>query len=715
MAGEENPLDVEPPRTPIKGPPHQPMLSGTQSPPGSASSVDVISSPPSPEDNPFSPAQSTATDITDDYGWQTPTKGQALSTATDKDCLESSQSEEEDDSAGDDAGDDGGDDDRAGQIATAFNAPSPTKPLERSKKAKSLRPRISISSLRSEDATKSVLSKRKESSTSPVDTRAWVLEQGKFSEGLTWPSILIGQKTPKRSRHILLEYWTSEQASNINTDFSAEGTWLLRPGAASEVDGARKFHLDSVVSGTQDQSADQPSSSNSIVPTITFSPPEDDRIDSARIKDDEDDPCSKGRSSEDGTVNAVLTVLSIHKAPPSSEAGNSTLKSLCSIIPLDIRERLREDDQRCPAQTVKGVRCKVRHRANVPIIMQYLDSLTTIKPSEVLQCLKNLSKVALCPLAHQRVARRELDAWKTDINKLCDIQQDQEHVASHTNHRLLALANWINTLSGRESFSERVEAASPPTSQESIPSNIPQVFTLIQKFAPYVPKACAGLSVSEALEKLLLKPLMKSEIERVGSVYVYWQPGNFGHLKIGFSNDISKRVKEWSAKCRKPMEVYFPKRGSDEEHLQVSHVCRVEKLVHTELKNYRRIEEKCPGCGGNHIEWFEVSRQLAIAVVRKWTAWMQTSPYEERSCGGKTEWCIYAMHRRVIFAVGDDELEDGVDRLAIVIERQISYFADLPGLDGFFKYLGDNPCVRIFEVTKPAQAFYIVERCGRKC
>lgn len=58
------------------------------------------------------------------------------------------------------------------------------------------------------------------------------------------------------------------------------------------------------------------------------------------------------------------------------------------------------------------------------------------------------------------------------------------------------------------------------------------------------------------------------------------------------------------------------------------------------------------------------------------------------------------MHRRVIFAVGDDELEEGVDRLAIVIERQISYFADVAGLDGFFKYLGDNPWVRIFEVTR---------------
>ncbi|KAF4177501.1 hypothetical protein CNMCM8694_000212 [Aspergillus lentulus] len=653
MAGEEIQLDLEPPRTPIKGPAHRAILRETQSPLGSASSASVISSPPSPEESPFSPTQSTATDITDDYGWQTPSKGQALSTTLDTNSsLESSQIEEENDSAGDD--------DRAGQIA-AFNAPCPAKPLERSKRAKSLRPRLSISSLRSEDATKPVLSKRKESSTSPIDTLAWVSDQGKLRERVTWPSIETGQKTPKRSRHIRLEYWTSEQASNINTDFCAEGTWLLRPRAASEVGGARKVHLGSVVSCTQDQSAHQPSSSDSIVPTITVSPPEDDQIDSVRIKADEDDPRSKSRSSGDGTVKAVLTLLSIQKTSPSVEAKNTTRKSLHTIIPLEIRERLREDNQHCPAQTAKGLRCKIRHRANVPIIMRSLDSLTTIKSSEVLQCLKNLIAVALCPSVHQRVARRELEAWETDIDKLCDIQQDPGHVASHTNHRLLALADWINTLSGGESFSERVETTSPPTSQESIPSNIPQVPTLIQKFKPYVTKASLRLSVSEALEKLLVKPLIKSEIERVGSVYVYRQPGNFGHLKIGYStNEISKRVKEWSIKCRKPMEVYFPKRGSDEEHLQVSHVCRVEKLVHTELKNCRRIEEMCSGCKGNHIEWFEVSRQLAIDVVRKWTAWMRTSPYEERSCGGKTEWVLKDEQRRKI-----KELSQPLQEIAI--------------------------------------------------
>ncbi|KAF2176604.1 kinase-like protein [Zopfia rhizophila CBS 207.26] len=62
--------------------------------------------------------------------------------------------------------------------------------------------------------------------------------------------------------------------------------------------------------------------------------------------------------------------------------------------------------------------------------------------------------------------------------------------------------------------------------------------------------------------------------------------------------------------------------------------------------------------------------------------------------------CIYAVHLRVIFAVGEEELNEGVEPLAVVIERQISYFADEDGLSGFLKHLGDNPWVPIFEVTR---------------
>lgn len=58
------------------------------------------------------------------------------------------------------------------------------------------------------------------------------------------------------------------------------------------------------------------------------------------------------------------------------------------------------------------------------------------------------------------------------------------------------------------------------------------------------------------------------------------------------------------------------------------------------------------------------------------------------------------MHKRVIFAVGEDELGEGEDVLAHVLERQISYFADEKGLGGLLKHLGDSPWVQIFGVIR---------------
>ncbi|RHZ53745.1 uncharacterized protein CDV56_107511 [Aspergillus thermomutatus] len=638
MSGDEVQLTPESPSTPTKPPLCQATLDGTRSPLGSASDAGVISSPPSPTDTLFSPTGSTTTDITDDYGWQTPVKGrQALSTTLNTDNLESAQGEENAESGGDEA--------RAGHTQT-FKTHSLTKPWGRAKRANSLDLKLSISSLYSENVSKALLSKRKESSTSPVDSSAWVSDHAKFPEGITWPPTQAGQKTSKRSRHTKIEYWTSEQARNISTEFSGEGAWILRPRAASDVGGGRKSDLDPVVSFTQDQCADQTSSSNLIIPSITISPPEDDQIDSAQIMNDQHNPHSKSMPPGDGTIQVALTLLSTQYSSTSAKDQDGIQKSLYKIIPLEIRKRLREDDQHCPAWTTKGLRCRKPHRANVSRVTHLLDTLTAIKPSQVFQCMSDLITVALCSSSHQRVARKELETWRKDIDKLHDIQQDQRHIASHTNQRILALADWMSTLSGAGSFSKKVETPPPPTTKESIPSNIPQVFTLIQKFRPHVTGDSVRLSVSEALEKLLIKPLMDSEIKRVGSVYVYWQPGNFGHLKIGYSKDIGKRITAWSSQCSKPMEVYYPKRGSDEESLQVSHVCRVEKLVHMELKNYRRAEEQCPGCGKRHIEWFEVSRHLATEVVRKWMAWMRTSPYEQRTCGGTTEWVLKDEQRR---------------------------------------------------------------------
>lgn len=62
--------------------------------------------------------------------------------------------------------------------------------------------------------------------------------------------------------------------------------------------------------------------------------------------------------------------------------------------------------------------------------------------------------------------------------------------------------------------------------------------------------------------------------------------------------------------------------------------------------------------------------------------------------------CIYAVHKRVIFAVDEDELGEDEEVLAHVLERQISYFADREGLVGLLEHLGNSPWVEVFAVIR---------------
>ncbi|KAF2272842.1 kinase-like protein [Westerdykella ornata] len=105
-------------------------------------------------------------------------------------------------------------------------------------------------------------------------------------------------------------------------------------------------------------------------------------------------------------------------------------------------------------------------------------------------------------------------------------------------------------------------------------------------------------------------------------------------------------------------------------------------------------------------------------AIEGWTAgnWMWRSPEahaarklcEESDMFSFGLVCIYAMTRRILMAVDDKELfvtHEGqkveIEKLAVVIERQMSYFApDLDSIEGFMAYLGgDHPWAPIFTVT----------------
>jgi serine/threonine protein kinase len=61
--------------------------------------------------------------------------------------------------------------------------------------------------------------------------------------------------------------------------------------------------------------------------------------------------------------------------------------------------------------------------------------------------------------------------------------------------------------------------------------------------------------------------------------------------------------------------------------------------------------------------------------------------------------CIYAMTKRVVLAVDEEEIPEGIELLDIVLERQLSYFSDLEGINGLIRYLGDSPWAQLFAMV----------------
>ena len=61
---------------------------------------------------------------------------------------------------------------------------------------------------------------------------------------------------------------------------------------------------------------------------------------------------------------------------------------------------------------------------------------------------------------------------------------------------------------------------------------------------------------------------------------------------------------------------------------RVSNLSRLEKLVHIELSEYQRTEERCNGCHGKHSEWFEISPEKALAVIERGMRWLDLQPYD---------------------------------------------------------------------------------------
>lgn len=140
------------------------------------------------------------------------------------------------------------------------------------------------------------------------------------------------------------------------------------------------------------------------------------------------------------------------------------------------------------------------------------------------------------------------------------------------------------------------------------------------------------LTVPQLIRQTLEKPVGERS-RSSGYVYIYWNPGNFGYVKIGFTTlAVEKRLSQWEqSKCNHDVEEYV---GAITRQY-VPHVYRVESLIFAELRDFRLKELNCPCGKSEHQEWFKVTPQHVAKVRQKWENFMLEQERYETRTGGR--------------------------------------------------------------------------------
>jgi hypothetical protein len=278
-----------------------------------------------------------------------------------------------------------------------------------------------------------------------------------------------------------------------------------------------------------------------------------------------------------------------------------------------IKEVLGRAPTKCCGINLKGKRCgndmggqKVQH-ANKTIA-------EIIKPEVFLDkddreyALEVLIACTFCRY-HTNQSKDKLTLWKSSLEEICDqfqIPETKEQARSQTESRVAR---------------SRREGTPPaecwPDTRDTSP--------LISQIAPSRP-----FHKEDAYR--LIKEALLSDFDQVeqedGCVYAYQVDGNKDFVKIGYTAQaIEERLEKWDFACNRASARVYP---ANEESMQIPFAKRVEALCHAELQ-YRSEYIDCSACDVQHQEWFRVSVDEASMVIKKWTAWVKTKPYQPRT------------------------------------------------------------------------------------
>ncbi|KAL8753217.1 MAG: hypothetical protein Q9184_005483, partial [Pyrenodesmia sp. 2 TL-2023] len=261
----------------------------------------------------------------------------------------------------------------------------------------------------------------------------------------------------------------------------------------------------------------------------------------------------------------------------------------------------------CIAQTRKGKKCKNGiSKASVSEARKVLESVTSAGDAKHLKDLSDrllgLAELLVCKRYHQEKATPFAQAWKAAINPLSKKHKGSVHVTTASKTVVTSCTKKVTTPSDEFDSSK----------------------TCIRTFVPYDARAKSQIDTSDFVRGAIERNLTPREIS-TGYIYIYWFPGNFGHLKLGCTTrTVDIRLRDWERQCGHKTYLGFPVAKEDQQ--PIPHVYRVENILKAQLRNCRRKEIRCHVCGKCHQEWFEEGKQEVIDAVRRWSDWMRKDP-----------------------------------------------------------------------------------------
>ena len=373
---------------------------------------------------------------------------------------------------------------------------------------------------------------------------------------------------------------------------------------------------------------------------------------------------------------------------PFNRAGSTNTfifsEDLANVFPFDSLAILQQDPRRCIATTDKLVRCRNAMPDGFSVsAAEFAGTVRDISKESCmmsqLSMLESLSKKILCRKGqHSKRARRSLQGLRVHTSArdnangpgkadsgLCIVSMKafpswlealsscttaceqscvtlvDEHVSIMANRLVnenfkegstsLAIArSEASTLSSQRSSSAAVRASATSSVHSHRVLLHASLHCGPQKFQQWRPNS--RLTVPQLIRQTLEKQIGKRS-QDAGYVYIYWNPGNFGYVKIGFTaaTTVEGRLSQWGSECNHGVEEYIGDIGRQ----RVPHVYRIECLIFAELRDFRLKELNCPCGRKEHQEWCKIGPQHVAKVRQKWEDFMLEQERYESGGGGQ--------------------------------------------------------------------------------